>query len=127
MTTKALKSLLLGMLACVAVTGVLAQSKAAPYPHGRVTLVTHSSLGGGSDVMLRDLAKHLGPIMGVNFVVENVTCGSGTKAMAYVARGKPDGGVLYAATPIYIQSTLLSKPEFGYDTLEQMAILFDDA
>jgi putative tricarboxylic transport membrane protein len=45
-----------------------AQSDArVAYPQSRVTLVTHSSPGGGSDLFLRDLAKHLGPIMGVRF------------------------------------------------------------
>jgi tripartite-type tricarboxylate transporter receptor subunit TctC len=96
------------------------------YPHSRVTLVTHSSPGGGSDVFLRELARYLGPTLGVNFAVENVTGGSGAKAMALVARGKPDGTVFYATTPTYIQTTLLSKPEVGYTALEPVAIVFED-
>ena len=88
--------------------------------------MTHSSPGGGSDLFLRDLAKHLGPIMGVHFVVENITGGSGAKAMAYVAQAKPDGSVFYATTPTYIQTSLLSKPEFGYTALEPVAIVFQD-
>ena len=35
------------------------------YPVPAVTLVTHSSPGGGSDVFVRTLAKYLGPKMGV--------------------------------------------------------------
>ena len=35
----------------------------APYPASRVTLVTHSSPGGGTDLFLRELSQHLGPIM----------------------------------------------------------------
>ena len=105
----------------------LAQTKPqVPYPHTRVTLVTHSSPGGGSDVFLRDLAKHLGPIMGVNFIVENISGGSGAKAMAYVAKAKPDGSVFYATTPTYIQTSLLSKPEVSYEALEPVAIVFQD-
>ena len=96
------------------------------YPQSRVTLVTHSSPGGGSDVFLRDLARHLGPVMGVNFSVENISGGSGARAMAMVARGKPDGSVLYATTPTYIQTTLLSRPEVGYTALEPVAIVFED-
>ena len=53
--------------------GAAAQSA---YPHKSVTLVTHSSPGGGSDVFLRVLAKHLGPKMGVAFAVENVRGGA---------------------------------------------------
>jgi len=52
--------------------GAAAQSA---YPVKSVTLVTHSSPGGGSDVFLRVLAKHLGPKMGVAFAVENVNGG----------------------------------------------------
>ena len=53
-----------------------------------VTLVTHSSPGGGSDVFLREMAPHLSRIMGVTFVVENLQGGSGAKAMAALARRK---------------------------------------
>lgn len=119
--------LLILSLCCAATPPVVAQSKASvAYPHSRVTLVTHSSPGGGSDVFLRDLAKHLGPIMGVNFIVENVTGGSGAKAMAHVAKAKPDGSVFYATTPTYIQTSLLSKPEVNYEALESIAIVFQD-
>jgi len=103
-----------------------ASAQAPAYPVDRVTLVTHSSPGGGSDVFLRDLAKHLGPIMNVRFIVENVTGGSGAKAMATVAKAKPDGSVYYATTPTYIQTSLLSKPEFGYTSLEPVVIVFQD-
>lgn len=103
----------------------LAQAQGT-YPHKQVTLVTHSSPGGGSDVFLRDLAKHLGPVMGVNFTVENVSGGSGAKAMAYMAKAKADGSVFYATTPTYIQTTLLSAPQFGYQSLEPVAIIFED-
>src|SRR5688500_9352247 len=99
---------------------------AAPYPHKSVTLVTHSSPGGGSDVFLRTLAKHLGPKMGVNFAVENVSGGSGARAMARVAQAPADGSVLYATTPTYIQTTLLSKPSHGYDSLMPVATVFLD-
>lgn len=111
-------------LSCALTPPAIAQTK--PYPHKNVTLVTHSSPGGGSDVFLRELVKYLGPAMGVNFAVENVTGGSGAKAVAYVAKGKPDGSIFYATTPTYIQTTLMSKPEVGYTALEPVAIVFED-
>jgi tripartite-type tricarboxylate transporter receptor subunit TctC len=117
----------LPILCAIVVPGANAQTDSrASYPVDRVTLVTHSSPGGGSDVFLRDLAKHLGPILKVRFVVENITGGSGAKAMAYVAKAKPDGSVYYATTPTYIQTSLLSKPEFGYTALEPVAVVFQD-
>ena len=48
--------------------GVPAVRAQGGYPKRVVTLVTHSSPGGGSDVFLRALGKHLGPKMGVNLL-----------------------------------------------------------
>lgn len=98
----------------------------APYPAQRVTLVTHSSPGGGTDLFLRDLAKHLAPLMKTSFAVENVRGGSGATAVAKVAAAKPDGAMLYGTTPTYIQTTLLSKPPVGWDGLDPIAIVFLD-
>ena len=99
---------------------------AQTYPHKTVTLVTHSSPGGGSDVFLRTLGKHLGPKMGVNFAVENVSGGSGARAMARVAQAPADGSVLYATTPTYIQTSLLSKPSHSYESLLPVVNVFFD-
>ena len=103
-----------------------ALAAAQSYPVQNVTLVTHSSAGGGSDVFLRTLIKYLQPKMGVNFAVENVTGGSGARAVAKVAQSPADGSVLYATTPTYIQTTLLSKPQYGYDSLMPVATVFID-
>ena len=110
-------------LAVFAAAPVAAQPK---YPHSTVTLVTHSSPGSGSDVFLREMIKYLGPEMGVNFVVENIRGGGGAGAVARVAKAPSDGSMFYATTPTYIQTTLLSKPEFGYDALDPLVTVFLD-
>ena len=79
----------------------------SPYPHDVVTLITHSSPGGGSDVFLRELARHLEPLMGVNFVIEHVRGGGGARAMARVANAPAEGSVFYAATPSFIFTSLM--------------------
>ena len=66
-----------------------------PYPHPRVTLVTHSSPGGGTDLFLREISQVLGPIMKTNFAIENIRGGSGATAEANVAAAKPDGATFY--------------------------------
>jgi putative tricarboxylic transport membrane protein len=91
-----------------------------------VKLVTHSSPGGGSDVFLRELAPYLSRIMGATFVVENLQGGSGAKAMAALARARPDGAMLYATTPTFIYTSLLSAPEVRYTDLEPLVNLFFD-
>jgi len=93
---------------------------------GVVTLVTHSSPGGGSDVFLREIVPHLSKIMRVTFVVENLQGGSGAKAMATVAKAKPDGGAFYATTPTFIYTSLLSKPAASYRDLEPLVNIFFD-
>jgi putative tricarboxylic transport membrane protein len=98
----------------------------APYPVARVSLVTHSSPGGGTDVFLRDFSKQLSTVMKTSFAVENIRGGSGATAVAAVAKGAPDGSIFYGTTPTYIQTTLLSKPPVGYDGLDPMLIVFLD-
>ncbi len=99
---------------------------AEKYPHETVTLITHSSPGGGSDVFLRQLANYIGPALGVNVVVENVRGGSGAKAMAYLAQAPADGSTFYATTPTFIYTSLLSSPEFKYSDLEPLLNMFID-
>lgn len=115
---RAALALLLALLA----GGAAAQA----YPHRTVTLVTHSSPGGGSDVFLRVLAKYLGPKMGVSFAVENVSGGAGARAVSRVAQAPADGSVLYATTPTYVQTTLMSSPRHGYDSLMPVVNVFFD-
>lgn len=105
---------------------VAAWAQAADYPASRVTLVTHSSPGGGTDVFLRDLTKYLPSALKSNFAVENIRGGSGATAVAHVAKSAPDGATFYGTTPTYIQTTLLSKPAVGYDALDPIAIVFLD-
>lgn len=111
---------------CLAVLAAGPASAQTPYPVARVTLVTHSSPGGGTDIFLRDLSRHLSGIMKTNFAVENIRGGSGATAVAHVAKGAADGSIFYGTTPTYIQTTLLSKPSVGYDGLDPMVIVFID-
>jgi putative tricarboxylic transport membrane protein len=119
----AVLALLTGLLPGV---GSAQGTNPAKYPQSTVTLVTHSSPGGGSDVFVRELARNLGPEMGVTFVVENVRGGSGVRAVAKVAQSPADGSMFYATTPTYIQTSLLSKTEFGYTSLDPLAVVFYD-
>ena len=108
--------------------GAAAQSTSPQeqYPHDVVTLITHSSPGGGSDVFLRELARHLGPQMGVDFVVENVTGGGGARAMSRLANAPADGSVFYASTPSFIFTSLMSRPANTYKDLDPLVNIFFD-
>jgi putative tricarboxylic transport membrane protein len=106
-----------------ATTAVEAQSR---YPHDVVTLVTHSSPGGGSDVFLRELSGYLGEAMNTRFVVMNIRGGSGARAMARLANAPADGSILYATTPTYIYTSLLSNPGNDFRDLEPVVNVFFD-
>ena len=91
-----------------------------------VMLTTHSSPGGGSDVFLREMAPHLSRIMDATVVVENLSGGSGARAMARVAQASPDGRTLYATTPTFVYTSLLSQPAVTYRDLEPLVNVFFD-
>jgi len=95
-------------------------------PRRVTTLVTHSSPGGGSDVFLREMVPHISRIMGGTFVVENLQGGSGAKAIATLAKARPDGRMFYATTPTYIYTSLLSRPAARYTDVEPLVNLFFD-
>jgi tripartite-type tricarboxylate transporter receptor subunit TctC len=107
--------------------GVAAAAAQVRYPKNVVMLMTHSSPGGGSDVFLREMSSHLARIMGVTIVVDNVPGGSGARALATIARARPDGGLLYATTPTFVYTSLLSRPAATYRDLEPLVNVFYDA
>lgn len=106
----------------VAVTPASAQS----YPHDTVTLVTHSRAGGGTDVFLREMSRYLGKYLGADLVVENVRGGSGAKAMAKLATSPADGSIFYGTTPTFINTSLLSEPQYTYKDLTGVVNVFLD-
>jgi tripartite-type tricarboxylate transporter receptor subunit TctC len=124
----------LGVFLCVLAAFILVagsgmKAEAAekiPYPVKTVKLITHSSPGGGSDVILREMAKYLGTIIDANFVVDNVRGGSGAKAMAVLANSPVDGSIFYATTPTCIQIPMLAEVEYTIDDLEPVVNTFFD-
>jgi tripartite-type tricarboxylate transporter receptor subunit TctC len=72
------------------------------------------------------MAPHLTRIMGASFVVENLQGGSGAKAMSAVAGAPADGSILYATTPTFVYTSLLSEPAATYRDLEPLVNLFFD-
>ncbi|WP_457302086.1 Bug family tripartite tricarboxylate transporter substrate binding protein, partial [Phyllobacterium sp. P5_D12] len=117
----------LGLATVAILSSAAAKADPLPYPNKVVTLVTHSSPGGGSDVFLREMTKYLGKYIGATFIVENVQGGSGAKAMARVATAPADGSVFYATTPTYIYTSLMSKPQNTYKDMDALVNIFADS
>lgn len=109
-----------------AAIGPFAVQAEIAYPHQLVTLVTHSSAGGGGDVFLREMMGPLTEIMGIDFVVHNAVGGSGGAAISYMANAPADGSVIYASNPTYIFTSFLSNLDPGYEALDPLVNVFYD-
>jgi tripartite-type tricarboxylate transporter receptor subunit TctC len=123
--TRVLRALAVAVLA-LAEAGAAPAPAPVPYPHRVVTLVTHSTPGGGSDVFLREMVRHLRKYVNATFIIENVSGGSGARAISRVAAAKPDGSIFYATTPTYVLTSLLSRPPHSYRDLEPVVNFFTD-
>ncbi|MDI7258511.1 MAG: tripartite tricarboxylate transporter substrate binding protein [Thermodesulfobacteriota bacterium] len=115
--------LLLSLFVSVAFLSSLAL---AAYPTKPIVLVAHTTPGGGTDVLLRILAKHLEPYAGTSFVIENRPGGGGAVALNYVSTARPDGYLLLGVTPTYLQTHLLGKTARSYKDTTAVTRIFID-
>lgn len=72
------------------------------FPEKPVTILVHTSAGGPTDLMARQLAKAAEPILGQKILIENRPGGSGATQMAGLKAAKADGYTLGAMTPSQI-------------------------
>ena len=87
-----------GILVAVAAALFAASATAAPYPSHTVRLLCWSSAGSPLDIMMRELGKQLGDILGETFVVENRPGGEGAVAMSTVTNQPADGYTILSTT-----------------------------
>ena len=90
------------------------QTQASPaadskWPEKEITIIQPWSLGGGPDVITRQIASYSDKILGVPMIVENHTGGSGTIGMNDFLEAEDDGytlfccnGPLFSLTPSFI-------------------------
>ncbi len=119
-----LQALALALAAIFAIgAGALAQGS---YPSKPITFVTHSSVGAGGDIFLRNLSKHLEGIVTVPLVVENRRGGASATAVSYVASSTTEGYVMYGSTPTMLQTPMLTKTQHTYLDLAPVVNVFFD-
>lgn len=85
------------------------QEAVSNWPEKEITIIQPWSLGGGPDVITRQIASYSDKILGVPMIVENHTGGSGTIGMADFLDAADDGytlfccnGPLFSLTPSFI-------------------------
>lgn len=83
-----LKKLLVALGASLVITSALAQST---FPSKPLTMVVGFAPGGGTDIVARIIARHLGEQLGQAVMVDNKTGAGGNIATDFVARAEPDG------------------------------------
>lgn len=97
------------------------------WPPSRLTLITHSSPGGGGDIMARELGRTLERLHGTTVVVENRVGGSGAVAMVYLERRAPrDGSTLQVITPTHLITPLRIRGVPSYRDMTPVAGLVMD-
>ena len=74
--------------------GFTVVASADDYPSRPITMVVPFAAGGPTDVIGRLLAQYMGPALGQNVVVEDVTGAAGTIGVGRVAHAAPDGYTL---------------------------------
>jgi tripartite-type tricarboxylate transporter receptor subunit TctC len=81
--------------ACIAVAtigmGPALANGQKEYPSETINFIVHAAAGGGSDSMARQLANVMQKNLGVPVVCDNKVGASGSIAMKYVSKSKPDG------------------------------------
>lgn len=101
--------------AAAAFTSPLA--RAQDYPSKPLRFVMPFAVGGGSDIVARVIAEHLGRKLGQSIVVDNVTGAGGTIGARAVATAPADGYTLLFTpqSPITIAGLLEQKPSYDPD------------
>ena len=95
-------------------------SDAQTWPNRPVRIIVPLAPGGGSDILARLMAQHMGETLGQTFIVENKP-GTGTVIGAELAaKSAPDGYTLYATSPNIVINHGL-HPKLNYDALRDFA------
>lgn len=96
----------------------LAQAQAADatagYPPPQIRFIVPFTAGGGTDVIMRIIAKHLGDNWKITALVENRVGAGGVVGSQYVTTQKPDGRVFLAVASAFAVRAAID-PKVPYD------------
>jgi tripartite-type tricarboxylate transporter receptor subunit TctC len=97
--------------------GAASSPAQAAYPDKPLRLIVGFPPGGGTDMLARYLAQHLGKSLGQSVVVENRGGANGVIGTTELARAAPDGYTLMLTISSHITNGLLYK-DLPYDVLK---------
>jgi putative tricarboxylic transport membrane protein len=96
------------------------------FPSRPIEVVTHSGVGGGTDITARMMMVHAPGVFKTEFVVVNRTGGSGAAALQYALEKPRDGHVILLITQTHLLTILRSKGQLKYDDLVPLARATED-
>jgi tripartite-type tricarboxylate transporter receptor subunit TctC len=100
------------LVACTTALAVM-PALAQKYPDKPIRLVVPFAVGGGTDILARDLAPRLGEAIGQPVIVENKGGAGGNIGAEAVAKAAPDGyTVLFGSNSLSINAGLYQKLSF---------------
>ena len=96
-----LRTMAVAALAAPALAPAQAPDPVAKYPTQPIRFVVPYTAGGGTDVVMRLVAKHMTDAWGVNVLVENRVGAGGVIGSQYVTTQKPDGRTFLAVASAF--------------------------
>ncbi|MBT6033042.1 MAG: tripartite tricarboxylate transporter substrate binding protein [Kordiimonadaceae bacterium] len=106
---KSFKKLTSMSLILIMMSAAFSHVQAADFPSKRLTLICPWAAGGGTDTILRGLARNTEPFLGETITIINKTGGSGAIGHAAGVRARPDG---YTVTMVTFD--ILTLPPQGF-------------
>ena len=95
-------------------------ANAQEYPNRAVRMIVASSAGSGVDIVARIVARRMGDVLGVQFVVDNRAGAAGVIGAQLASKAAPDGYTLLMTGPSFaINASLVRK--LPYDVLRDFA------
>ncbi len=127
----ALRNLATGLLAVLMATALAACSSGggggtSGTGNGRVEVVTHNDVGGGSDVFTRQIIKAMfeNDIIDTQWPVQNVPAGDSIGAMSYMIERAGNEGVIAQVTPTWIATPMtVEGAQVSMDQLTPITLL----
>ncbi len=110
MPTKSIKGLFAGVFFALAAYAQMAQAQ--PYPSRPVRLLSGFAPGGATDIAARVIAQKLTESLSQPVIVENRPGAAGNVAAEMIARGAPDGYLIYLANATISTPSLFTRVPF---------------
>jgi tripartite-type tricarboxylate transporter receptor subunit TctC len=96
-------------------------ARAQAWPARPVTMILPFSAGGGTDLLARALAQHLGETLGQQVIVDNRSGAGGNIGAGFVARAAPDGYTILFGTPGPLANNKLIYRNLAFDPEQAFA------